>query len=252
MYDFGTSDGYSFIWHEAISGRGACEIASCVYSYINIMSQKGKKNFIFYSDNCCAQNKNRYYVTMLWYCLQKFHPSSITHKYLEKGHTQNENDSVHSAVESASRNVSIYTTPQWAATVRKARPKQPHIVKEMSVEDCCDFKSMSTELKNVDTITDNEKVYWNTFKKLIFSQSNPNVFQYQTDYQGNILSVDLLRHLRSDKPSPNDLILSPLRTSEVPINKRKYKDLIYLCTRGIIPRAHHRFYLLLPYNMDDS
>ena len=147
------------------------------------MSQKGKKNFIFYSDNCCAQNKNRYYVTMLWYCLQKFSLSSINHKYLEKGHTQNENDSIHSVVESASRNISVYTTPQWAATVRHARPKQPYIVKEMSVEDFYDFKSMSTELKNFETNVDNDKVYWNSFKTLMFSESSPNVFLYQTDYE---------------------------------------------------------------------
>ena len=55
----------------------------------------------------------------------------------------------------------------------------------------------------------------------MFSQLNPSVFQYQTDYEGDILSVDLLRHLRSDKPWPNDLILSPLRSGEVPINKKK-------------------------------
>ena len=60
---------------------------------------------------------------MLWYCLQKFDLSSIEHKYLEKGHTFNENDSAHSAIENASRNVPVYTTPQWAATVRKSRPK---------------------------------------------------------------------------------------------------------------------------------
>lgn len=46
-------------------------------------------------------------------------------------------------------------------------------------------------------------------------------------------------------------ILSPLRSGEVRINK-KSTDVIFLCTRGIIPRAHHRFYLLLPFDMGDS
>ena len=72
LYDLGTSDGYSYIWNEATAGRGECEIASCVYNYIEYMSQQnGKEDIIFYFDNCRAQNKNRYYVTMLWYCLQK-------------------------------------------------------------------------------------------------------------------------------------------------------------------------------------
>lgn len=95
------------------------------------------------------------------------------------------------------------------------------------VEDFYDIKSISTELKNFDTNVDNEKVYGIVLKKkLMFSQLNPSVFQYQTDYEGDVLSVDLLRHLCSDKPWPNDLILSPLRSGEVPINK-KSTDLIF-------------------------
>ena len=46
-----------------------------------------------------------------------------------------DNDSVHSAIENASRNVPVYTTPQGTATVRMSRPKRPYIVKEMSFVD---------------------------------------------------------------------------------------------------------------------
>ena len=69
----------------------------------------------------------------------------------------------------------------------------------MSVEDFYDFKLLSSELKNFDTNIYNEKVYWNSFKTLMFSITEPNMFQYKTDYEGDILSVDLLRHLRSHK-----------------------------------------------------
>lgn len=44
-----------------------------------------KKNIVLFSDNCCGQNKNIFYIVMLWYCLNKFNFSSIEHKYLEKG-----------------------------------------------------------------------------------------------------------------------------------------------------------------------
>ena len=40
---------------------------------------------------------------MLWYALQRFSLTCIEHKYLEKGHTQNENDTMHSSIESASK-----------------------------------------------------------------------------------------------------------------------------------------------------
>lgn len=66
---------------------------------------------------------------MLWYALQKFNLTSIEHEYLEKGHTQNKNDSVQAAIEAASRYVSVYSTSQWAAIIRSARSKNLTLLK---------------------------------------------------------------------------------------------------------------------------
>ena len=72
LYDFGSTDGHCFVWNESIASRGVCEIASCVYTFIKTKSESGKKSFVFFSDNCSAQNKNKFYVAMLWYAIQKF------------------------------------------------------------------------------------------------------------------------------------------------------------------------------------
>ena len=103
---------------KALLAGGANEIASCIFDYIENMSEKGLKHFVFYSDNCMAQNKNTYYlyVSMLWYALHRFSLTCVEHKYLEKGHTQNENDTIHSSIESASKKISIYTTAQSCQT----------------------------------------------------------------------------------------------------------------------------------------
>lgn len=42
------------------------------------------------------------------------------HKYLGKGHTQNQNGLVHAAIEAASRHASVYSTSQWASIIRTA------------------------------------------------------------------------------------------------------------------------------------
>ncbi|KAJ8892109.1 hypothetical protein PR048_004689 [Dryococelus australis] len=39
-----------------VAKRGACEIASCVFDFLKERYQGTKA--IFYSDNCCGQNKN--------------------------------------------------------------------------------------------------------------------------------------------------------------------------------------------------
>ena len=85
---------------------------------------------------------------MLWFCLQKFGITSITDKYLEKGHTQNENDSIHATTESASRNIKIYITPQRATVIRAARRDHAYVVKEMSAQDFFYFKDLSLYIKN--------------------------------------------------------------------------------------------------------
>ena len=109
---------------------------------------------------------------MLWYCIKRFDLTSIEHKYLEKGHTQNENDSMHSAIESASRNISVYTTPQWATIIQTARRNQPYSVKEMSSTDFYDFKLLSENIKNFEINTENDRLYWNQIKTLRLSSQN--------------------------------------------------------------------------------
>ncbi|KAL4714260.1 hypothetical protein ACJJTC_009612 [Scirpophaga incertulas] len=55
---------------------------------------------MFYSDNCCGQQKNQFIFSMYIYAVQNLpNIKSITHKFLIKGHTQNEGDSVHSTIE---------------------------------------------------------------------------------------------------------------------------------------------------------
>ena len=117
---------------------------------------------MFYSDSCSGQNKNQFYATMLWYALNNFHLSSIEHKYLEKGHNQNENDSIHAAIETSSRFVSVFTTAQWVATKRAARPRHPYtcIVKEMDLENIIDFKFLAGNVRNFDLDTDCFKIRW--------------------------------------------------------------------------------------------
>ncbi|WAR30782.1 hypothetical protein MAR_033324, partial [Mya arenaria] len=199
------------------------------------------------SEQTLEQNKNRYYVAMLWYCLGKYNLHSITHKYLEKGHTQNEGDAIHSSIENASRHVPVYTTSQWATLVRSARNKNPYIVTEMTLRDFYDFKGLAGNVKNFEVTTDSQKVIWNSIKILQLNSAKQHQFQYQTDYEGDTFTVDLFYRSRHSIPKPGNIPLQQLRSQSVPIPKLKYMDLVGLCQSNIIPRAHHAFYLILPH-----
>ena len=62
VYDYGTKNGFCYIWPEWLASRGANEIASCVVQYVTEMVNQGKRNIILYSDCCTGQNRNRYIV----------------------------------------------------------------------------------------------------------------------------------------------------------------------------------------------
>ena len=72
----------------------------------------------------------------------------IEHTYLVKGHTFNENGSVHSTIERIYRNMTIYTTHQWAAVIRGAKKRNPpYTVTEMASDNFYDCKGLSLNLK---------------------------------------------------------------------------------------------------------
>ena len=49
-----------FFWHEGTGNRGATEIGTCVLKYLKVVETNyPNSDVIFYSDNCCGQQKNR-------------------------------------------------------------------------------------------------------------------------------------------------------------------------------------------------
>lgn len=52
----------------------------------------------------------------------------IEQNFLEPGHTQMSVDSMHSAIEAAAKNLSMYSVNDWVTTIRTARRKKPYTV----------------------------------------------------------------------------------------------------------------------------
>ena len=96
------------LWHEAIAGRLAQNVAS---AYIKCINTCGKDYIIFWADNCTAQNKNwTLFTAMTWCVNQVWGPKSIIIRYLEKGHTFMRADSVHGKIGTKMRRTpNVYT-----------------------------------------------------------------------------------------------------------------------------------------------
>ena len=69
VYDYRNGQGYFNVWAETTAMRGSNEIASCVYRYLEPISKEGVKKVTLFSDSCRGQNRNKNFLTMLWYAL---------------------------------------------------------------------------------------------------------------------------------------------------------------------------------------
>ena len=147
------------MWPESEGRRGSCKVATCLFKYIELQSHRGVKDITMFSDNCAGQTRNRFVAFALNFARAHFDLKTINHMFLEKGHTETENDSVHATIERKARNIEIYSPQQWFAVVRSARSsKQPYIVCEMTSVDFINFREMSSKVRNLNMDDSGNKI----------------------------------------------------------------------------------------------
>jgi type IV secretory pathway VirB4 component len=83
---------------------------------------------VLYSDNCCGQQKNRFFISMYMHIVTHFKIKSITHKFLITGHTQSEGDNVHWIIEKAVKrhlkSEAIYVPAQYVTIIHRERERE--------------------------------------------------------------------------------------------------------------------------------
>ncbi|XP_053395869.1 uncharacterized protein LOC128556009 [Mercenaria mercenaria] len=248
VYSLGSKEAYCYLWNETTAKRGSCEISSCVFSFFKTLDQQetGIQSVITYSDNCAGQNKNRNFLSMMWLSLRLFHFENISHKFLEKGHTMNENDSVHSSIEKSLKNVPLYTTSQLVTGIQMARRRNPYIVKEMGPSDFYDFSVVADHIRNLRVDTQGNKLRWTEIRCISFNMDMPDTAVIKYDFDGPVVFVNLMPSLRHKPVSVPKLHFLYENGNRPTIPRNKYTDLVRLCDRNIIPPPYQAFYRSLP------
>lgn len=205
IYDITEKEGHCFVWHEALAKRGCNEIASCVLEFLKL--NRRQKNIIFYSDNCCGQNKNRYIFGLYLYAVMTMDIESITHKYLIVGHTQNEGDSMHSLIEKekkrALKSGPIYVPSQWVPVIKLSKKNgKPFVMREMDTPDFLDFQKLTNEMgNNFSTDEDGESIAMKDIKIVMFEKKSPYILHVKTTYeQEHFQRVNIRNKMRGRPP----------------------------------------------------
>ncbi|CAG2225419.1 unnamed protein product [Mytilus edulis] len=226
-----------YFWTESEGELTANSFASCLSDFIDKL--EGVKELVIYSDGCTYQNRN---LTVSNTLLRQAFEKKITiiQKYLEKGHTQMECDSIHSTIERKLRNKPIYCPQNYIDLIKDARPHQPYDVKYLSHE----FFGKYSELKYYSSIRPGNRVGDPVVTNIrVLKYTEDGSIQYKLNFSDQY--QDLPRRSKVGLPSVDDTI-ERLYLSQVPIKKAKYQHLQEL--KAVIPRDFHPFYDSLPHN----
>lgn len=177
---------------------------------------------------------------------------TIRHTFLEKGHTENEGDHVHSVIERRKKKMTAYVPSQWYAIMRTAKSTgTPYNVIEMSDDNFFDYKSF-VKSTNWTKNDDGEKVYWSSVRQLLVEKQSPTKIQYKIDLTSENFKIITIfktpvRQRGRQKSSPYDKQPQKKYHGSIPISKAKWEDLMKLCRINVIPKNHHGFYKSLKF-----
>lgn len=247
IYESNTANGYCYVWGEKDGKRGAIEICSHIYLYLTKLDDtKDIESVHLFCDNCPGQNKNKYIMSMIMYFLRASSSiNKIVLTYLVAGHTYMPVDSMHANIERKIKNLQVQAPSEWSTIIRNARTKpKPYEVTAVDHSQFLNWKSILSmkKLKN----TEGNEIKIADIKTIEFEKGNSNV-KIKTSY---------------NKDSPisevpftyKDLqMINKAYTSELPISKKKYEDLINLCRNyTIAPQYHAEYYSLKCGNIPDT
>lgn len=118
------------MWNESVGGLNANEFTTIIAHFVDdqLVTLDDDRKIVLYSDGCCYQNRNATLSNSLLN-VAKLRNITIEQKYLVKGHTHMEVDSVHSQIKRQVRN-KIFNVPAdyWLALKNARRNPFPYVV----------------------------------------------------------------------------------------------------------------------------
>lgn len=245
FYDLATGDGYCFLWHETEGERGADEIGTTILKLIHCLEGPVRR-VVFYCDCCGGQNRNKYIASLLIFIINTIDLDTVSIKFLESGHTQMEADSMHSTIERAKKNISIYSPEEWHTILRIARRDNPYWVEDLTYSDMYDLKGWFIKLSHTfKRNSNNQNVNWLKIKCLEVRNTDKLKIYYKEGWNEDFNVIDLLDGRRRKRESEFEFKLANKFKQRLNIAPNKLKDLKNLCDTNVIPRKFHPFYLNL-------
>lgn len=241
IYENVTRNGLCFVWGEKDGKRGCNEICTAVYKYLVILDErKTVKELTLYCDSCAGQNRNKAMLAMIAFFIK----SSTCIKYIKityllPGHTMMPVDSIHSTIESFTRNRTVWAPSEWPTVIRSARTN-PCCYECISLKhsDFLNWKLFSDTL-----LPKNIKLKISTMRSAVFEENNITIkYGYFENSDTKTIKTDLNTSANSGP--------TLLYAREINISSNKFNDLKALCNKTSIPKNFHNEYLTLKHSQN--
>lgn len=137
------------IWDESYAGRGANEMASCLFHALNDgLIGISKRHLIIFSDNCAGQLKNQMFIMLYIFLISLNLFDTIDHKFLVSGHSFSASDRDFALIELASKRSKLQTPTDVHRVIKSARKLRPFTVLDITEKPIFDFSSKAKTLLN--------------------------------------------------------------------------------------------------------
>ena len=177
--------------------------------------------------------------------------NKITHKFLIRGHNQNERETAYSIIEKtikkAKKSGSIYVPDQYVQIIRAAKKKGSQFnVEELNFDDFIDLKRLSDEIElNIVKDVDGNTIKTTELKVIEFQKDNDAIYKYKLKFDGKWSEAELRKKgpkSTNRRTAVKDINLVPAYTSKREISSNKRNDLKELLQKNVIPRYYSTFY----------
>lgn len=195
----------------------------------------------------------RFVFAMYLYAVQTLPVNSITHKYLVRGHTQNEGDTIHSIIEKSVKRAKkagpIYVPDQLVTLIRTSKKKgNPLKVKELSFTDFIDLKQLNNDIGfNCQKNYNGEQIKVSEIKIIRFVKDS-GVYFYKTSYkeaewkQAKSRNIRNIGSRRYSEAENINILKKPAYNKEIPIADNKKIGFQSLLQSNIIPKYYESFF----------
>lgn len=255
VYNETSELGFIYVWPEFTAMSGSQEIGSCLIRHLSETLPKDTKKVIFYSQSNKGQNRNAKISLMLKKFLHSC-PSdelkTIEQRFFVNGHGYTKCDECLETIQNLKKTPKeIWTSADWLIQMCQEKNTNLNIlINEMHAEHFLSSKPLENLISSRKISSDNNKIQWPMFTKIIYEKENPFGFQIATSGLIN----EPLAKINFQKRHTNanfDVILPILYPNGRAITKKKFHDLQDLLEE--IPAEFHTFYNELKYaNNDDD